>query len=447
MLHGLPVRVPGPRRCWSAIGVAPTAIGDPGDGPHPAGSPETTGPASATAMASAQSGVSGHEWGPDAGSAEGTGIGRARRRAGRAAGRARRRSLRERTVVPACPGTLGLGRAAWPSRRRPGPRIAGSRWHGGGAGRPAGRLRTGRGCSRCGPAFAGLTARSSGRTWEQGLPSSHRLCRRSLRSCRISNRPRQWERRAAGSGCSMRLRCSCTMPPGGQPLMLVLDDLHAADAPSILLLRFVARDLGDARVFVLGACRDSELDRGHPLVAALAELSREPATRHLRMPGLTEADVGRLIQQTAGVVAEDSVAVAVHRYTEGNPLFVGEVVRLLAAEGRLERIDDPAGLRLAIPEGIREVIGRRVARLPEQCGRVLGLASMFGRDFSLHALEQLSGVSAGELLDILDDGIAAGMVAEVPGAPGRLRFTHALIRDALYGSIPASQRLRLHQQA
>jgi tetratricopeptide (TPR) repeat protein len=232
-----------------------------------------------------------------------------------------------------------------------------------------------------------------------------------------------------------------------QPLMLALDDLHAADAPSILLLRFVARELGDARVLVLGAYRDFGLDRDHPLTLALAELSREPATRHVRLSGLTEADVARLIQETAGVIARESVVAAVRRCTEGNPLFVEEVVRLLAAEGRLERIGDPGGLRLAVPEGIREVIGRRVARLPEQCGRVLGLASMFGRDFSLYALEQLSGVSAGELLDILDDGIAAGMVAEVPGAPGRLRFTHALIRDSLYEGIPAGQRLRLHQRA
>jgi tetratricopeptide (TPR) repeat protein len=233
----------------------------------------------------------------------------------------------------------------------------------------------------------------------------------------------------------------------GQPLMLVLDDLHAADVPSILLLRFVARELSDAGVFVLGAYRNVELDRDHPLTLALAELSREPATRHLRLSGLTEAGVARLIREITGMIPGGSVVAAVHRYTEGNPLFVGEVVRLLVAEGRLERAGDPAGLRLAIPAGVREVIGRRVARLPERCGRVLGLASMFGRDFSLPALEQLSGVSAGELLDILGDGIATGMVAEVPGAPGRFRFTHALIRDALYESIPAGQRLRLHQQA
>ncbi|HET7247053.1 MAG TPA: AAA family ATPase [Streptosporangiaceae bacterium] len=232
-----------------------------------------------------------------------------------------------------------------------------------------------------------------------------------------------------------------------QPLMLVLDDLHAADAPSVLLLRFVARELGDAHLLVLGAYRDIEVDRGHPLAAALADLSRESAVRHLRLPGLTEAGVGRLIQQTAGVRAGDSVVAAVHRYTEGNPLFVGEVVRLLAAEGRLGRIDDPAGLRLAIPEGIREVIGRRVARLPEDCGKIAGLASVFGREFSLPLLERLSGVPAGQLLDILHESITARVVVEIPGTPGRLRFTHALIRDVVYERIPAGQRLRLHQRA
>jgi predicted ATPase len=233
----------------------------------------------------------------------------------------------------------------------------------------------------------------------------------------------------------------------GQPLMLVLDDLHAADASSVLLLRFVARELDDARVLVLGAYRDLEVDRGLPLAAALAELSHEPAASQVRLPGLTEAGVGRLIQQIAGVKAGEGIVVAVHRYTEGNPLFVGEVVRLAAAEGSLDHIDDPAGLRLAVPEGIREVIGRRVGRLPEECGRILGLASVFGREFSLPPLERLSGVPAGELLDFLHESIAVRMVVEIPTAPGRLRFTHALIRDVVYERIPAGQRGRLHQRA
>src|SRR5262249_27908998 len=142
----------------------------------------------------------------------------------------------------------------------------------------------------------------------------------------------------------------------GQPLMVVLDDLHAADAPSMLLLRFAARELGEARVLVLGAYRDMELDRGHPLAVALAELSREPATRHVPLSGLAEAGGARLIQEVTGVVPREGVVAAVHRSTEGNPLFVGEVARLLAAEGRLERVGDPAEMGLAIPEGIRAVI-------------------------------------------------------------------------------------------
>src|SRR5262249_61594668 len=115
--------------------------------------------------------------------------------------------------------------------------------------------------------------------------------------------------------------------------MLVLDDLHAADAPSILLLRFAARELGDARVLVLGAYRDIELDRGHPLAVALAELSREPATRHVPLSGLAEAGVARLIQQVTGVGPREGVVAAVHRSTEGQPPFVGEAAPQLAAEG------------------------------------------------------------------------------------------------------------------
>src|SRR5262249_31541453 len=353
------------------------------------------------------------------------------------------------------PGTRGSGRAAWPVRWRRGPGFAGSRWRGGGAGRPAGRRCTGRGCRRCGACSAASTVRSSGRSWGRAPRLGRRSWRRGAGGCPAAAAPprggRGAPRRMGAEGAGFRLFDAVAAflrnAGAGQPLMLVLDDLHAADAPSILLLRFVARELGEARVLVLGAYRDIELDRGHPLAVALAELSREPATRHVPLSGLDEADVARFIQQITGVVPREGVVAAVHRCTEGNPLFVGEVARLLAAEGRLERAGDAAGVGRGSPGGVRAVIGRRVARLPERCGRVLGLAAVFGRDFWLPPLEQLCGVRAGELLDVLDDGIVGGMVAAVPGAPGRLRFGHALIRDALYEGIPVGRRLRLHQQA
>jgi tetratricopeptide (TPR) repeat protein len=232
-----------------------------------------------------------------------------------------------------------------------------------------------------------------------------------------------------------------------QPLILVLDDLHAADTPSLLLLQFVARELREARVVVLGAYRNVELDPDHPLTSSLAELSRQRATSHVPLFGLSGVEVAHMIEETAGVTPSESVVATVRRETEGNPLFVSEVIRLLAAEGGLERIDDPAALRLAIPEGIREVIGRRVDRLSAECSRILALASIFGREFSLEALGHLSDLPAGEVLDILDDAIAARVVVEVPGAPGRLRFAHALIRDTLYDSMGAGRRLRLHRRA
>jgi tetratricopeptide (TPR) repeat protein len=231
------------------------------------------------------------------------------------------------------------------------------------------------------------------------------------------------------------------------PLMLVLDDLHAADAPSLLLLQFVAGELGDDALLVLGAYRNIELGRDHPLTFALAELSRQRTTTHLTLSGLSEAEVARMIEQSTGVTPSQTVAVAVYRETEGNPLFVNEVVRLFAAEGGLERIDDPATLHLAIPVGIREVIDRRVARLSEGSRTTLELASVFGREFSLEAVGRLYGRQADEALDLLEEATANGLVAEVAGHPGRFRFSHALIRDALYDGIAVGRRVRLHRGA
>jgi eukaryotic-like serine/threonine-protein kinase len=138
---------------------------------------------------------------------------------------------------------------------------------------------------------------------------------------------------------------------------------------------------------------------------------------------------------------------AVHHETEGNPLFVGEVVRLLAAEGRLGEPVDPASWRLAIPQGIREVIGRRVSRLSKERSRTLSLASVLGREFDLEPLEGLSSLASDELLEVLDEAAAARVVGEVPGSPGRLPFAHSLIRDTLYDELSPARRARLHLRA
>jgi DNA-binding SARP family transcriptional activator/tetratricopeptide (TPR) repeat protein len=219
-----------------------------------------------------------------------------------------------------------------------------------------------------------------------------------------------------------------------QPLVLVLDDLHAADVPSLLLLRFLAQQPAEMRVMVLAIHRDPELAPDHPLAARLTELTRN-ATQSLRLRGLPEADVTRFIAASQELEPSAGLAAAIHRKTEGNPLFVGEVLRLLAAEGRLE-----------IPASVREVIARRLRHLSDDCKRVLTLASVLGREFELDALVRVSERELDEVLELLDEAIAAGVVGEVPGSHGRLRLAHVLIRDTLYDELPAIERLRLHAQ-
>jgi tetratricopeptide (TPR) repeat protein len=231
-----------------------------------------------------------------------------------------------------------------------------------------------------------------------------------------------------------------------QPLLIVLDDLNVADTPSLLLLRFVAGELSEMRVLLVCAYRDVDLTPGDPLGSTVRELARHPVSRRLPVHGLSEGEVARLISLSSGVKPAASVTSAVYQETEGNPLFVGEVVRLLAAEGRLERAAADPLWRLRIPESIREVIQRRLGRLSEACNRMLTFASVIGREFRLDALERLSGLTRDALLDHLDAATDARVVDEVPGMLGRRRFSHALIRDTLHDALPTARRIRYHGQ-
>jgi DNA-binding SARP family transcriptional activator len=230
-----------------------------------------------------------------------------------------------------------------------------------------------------------------------------------------------------------------------RPLVLVLDDLHAADAPSLLLLRFLARGLDSMRLLLLGAYRDVDPLPGQPLTEMLAEVAREPVTHRLWLGGLSEREVADYVELTASEHPSAELSTALHEETAGNPLFVGEIVRLLSVEGF--RFESTAGVRLAIPQSVRDVIARRLTHLSEECNRVLVLASVLGREFALAALAGLGGVSEEELLDTLDRAMAARVVSDVPGAPGRLRFAHVLIRDTLYEGLTSARRVRLHRLA
>jgi DNA-binding SARP family transcriptional activator len=228
-----------------------------------------------------------------------------------------------------------------------------------------------------------------------------------------------------------------------RPILLVLDDLHAADVPSLLLLRFLARELGSMRVLLVAAYRNVDPIPGQPLTEMLAAVIREPVTRRLTLEGLSVSEVGDYVEATASEIASAALVAALHAETDGNPLFVGEIVRLLSVEG--VPAEPTADLRLAIPQGVRDVIDSRLGHLSPECNRMLVLASVLGREFALAALARIGGVPEDELLDMLDEAMAAGVVSDVPAGSPRLRFAHVLIRDTLYDRLTSGRRVRLHR--
>ena len=233
----------------------------------------------------------------------------------------------------------------------------------------------------------------------------------------------------------------------GQPLAIILDNLHWADKPSLLLLEFLAQEFSDSRLLVIGTYRDVDLSRQHPLAETLGELTKERLFQRVLLRGLSQQDVGRFIEITSGVGPPRGLLQAVHAQTEGNPLFVTEVVRLLVQEGELnqERLKDRDSWEVRIPEGVREVIGRRLNRLSARCNEMLTIASIIGREFELRQLTSLvEDMSEDRLLEVMEEALSARLTEELPQAVGRYQFTHALIQQTLYDELTTTRRVRLH---
>jgi class 3 adenylate cyclase len=226
-----------------------------------------------------------------------------------------------------------------------------------------------------------------------------------------------------------------------RPLVIVLDDLHWADEPSLLLLQFLARGLGDARLLLIGTYRDVELGRRHPLSRVLGELSGTGGASRVALHGLSEQDVGRYIEMTAGAEPAPELARVVHEQTEGNPFFLAEVVRLLAAEGTLEA---PGAASLTIPQGVRDVVGRRLDRLSEEANEALSAAAAIGRDFDAEVLTRVASTDRETLEAALSGAVSAQLLTET--SAGRYRFSHALVRETLYEELSAAQRPALHRR-
>ena len=228
-----------------------------------------------------------------------------------------------------------------------------------------------------------------------------------------------------------------------RPLMIVLDDLHWADEPSLRLLEFAARELAGSGLLIVGTYRDVELGRHHPLAGVLSELATMEGSRRVTLRGLDTEDVARYVKMSADIDPPPGLAEAVHQQTEGNPFFLGEVVRLLTSEGMLKEGASPSSWQLSIPQGVREVVGRRLDRLSERTNGLLTVAAAIGREFDDELVARVAGVRVEELREAADEAMGERLIVHT-GQPGRWGFDHALVRETLYGELSGAKRAKLH---
>jgi AAA ATPase-like protein len=230
------------------------------------------------------------------------------------------------------------------------------------------------------------------------------------------------------------------------PILLVLDDLHAADIESLAMLDFVVRSLGAMHTMIVAAYQDAAVhdrpDEVEKLFSALGSRSR-----HLPLGGVEEDDMRMIVEAELGASPPRELVHSLHTTTEGNPFFACEVTRLLVAEGQLTAGSMGGdGAALPLPETVKETIRRRFDPVESAGMEMLKSAAVIGRDFRFRTLESVLGCDSETLIGLLDEALAANLIVEVPGAIGRYRFTHGLVQKTLYSELTARERTRLHQR-
>lgn len=236
----------------------------------------------------------------------------------------------------------------------------------------------------------------------------------------------------------------------GAPILLVIDDLHWADRGSLLLLRHMIRSTRQAAICIVITHRNDVPEWSSEFRDVVESLRREHTPTRIALHRLSDDDVRDMIEEWTGRDSPLSLTRLVARHTEGNPLFVVEMLKHLDETGALtlcQESHEPITLAdVGLPEGIRQLIGRRLERLCLTTRRLLTIGAVMGREFRLSDIETLVDVGEDAVLDSMDEALTASIVTEEAGAPGNFSFTHTLIREALYTSITAARRVRLHHR-
>jgi tetratricopeptide (TPR) repeat protein len=227
-----------------------------------------------------------------------------------------------------------------------------------------------------------------------------------------------------------------------RPLVLVLEDLHWADEPSVRLLEFLCRDRRPCRLAIIGTYRDTDLDPTGPFALRLGELVRDGL--QLSLGGLGKRDVGALVGAVAGQDGGlQTMVPLLHRRSGGNPFFLRELVRLWRDEGRLDGAS--ADLASAVPAGLRPVVARRLTTLTPATQDTLAAAAVLGADFDVPLLAAVTGSPIDTVLHALDEARGAGLVVAA-STPGSFSFVHALVREVLYDGLSSAARVAVHRR-
>jgi DNA-binding CsgD family transcriptional regulator/tetratricopeptide (TPR) repeat protein len=239
-----------------------------------------------------------------------------------------------------------------------------------------------------------------------------------------------------------------------QTILLSIEDLHWADGSTLLLLRHLARAPGNARMLLLATFRDTEADMPDELSEVLIDLRRVEGVERFRLAGLTDEEVADFVRQAAGGDLEPAVgelAREISELTDGNAFLMIELWRALAESGAVEVVSETARLArpvpaLASPESVREVVSQRLSRLASSTAEVLDVGAVAGPAFKVDVVRRATGLDERSLLEALDEGVRSGIVEEVPATGLAYRFTHELVRRALYDRLSALRRAELHLQ-
>ena len=304
----------------------------------------------------------------------------------------------------------------------------------------------GRGFKHCGLTCEAPMPTNSDLSWEPVPPTWPRCCRSWVRcSLTCRHRPSLIQSRPA-FGYSTRSPHLLLNASRAEGLVLVIDDLHAADPASILLLLFVSKQVREGPLPVIATYRDVELTPDHPLSGALPDLAREPSTVFFELLGLGEDSTRSLVVESAGFDPRPARGRALHRSTGGNPCSSARRSRMLLAEGLLSADSGSESFsKTVVPARVHEVIARRLTHVSDPTRDLLVVAAVIGPEFSTDAMRVVLNATEDEVLDRLDEAVDAGLLTTVPGASGRFLIRARPRRD-FYAALTPAVRLRLHRQ-